>query len=96
MAHSFLRRRSLALQRRATGWGGDACLCFSLTRELLHNKRLQPINMSASTTAQTVFSIGYDFHVGNGTTGADNGNVWSIYNYRDRTRDHSPMTRSTA
>jgi RHS repeat-associated protein len=45
--------------------------------------------MSASTPSQTVFSIGYDFHIGNGTSGADNGNVWGIYNYRDRSRDQS-------
>src|SRR6185437_16016786 len=38
---------------------------------------------------QTVFSIGYDFHVGNGTSGSDNGNVWNIYNFRDRSRDQS-------
>jgi hypothetical protein len=31
------------------------------------------------------------FHAGNGTagTGTDNGNVWGIYNYRDRNRDQS-------
>jgi RHS repeat-associated protein len=39
--------------------------------------------------APTVFSIGYDFHLGNGTAGADNGNVYNIYNYRDRSRDQS-------
>lgn len=42
--------------------------------------------MSANVPSQTVFSIGYDFHVGNGTSGNDNGNVWNIYNYRDRSR----------
>ena len=61
----------------------------AITSAFSYNKRLQPVNMSASAPSQTVFSIGYDFHVGNGTTGADNGNVWSIYNYRDRTRDQS-------
>ena len=47
--------------------------------------------MAASSPTQTVFSIGYDFHAGNGTarSGSDNGNVWNIYNYRDRTRDQS-------
>jgi RHS repeat-associated protein len=54
-----------------------------------YNKRLQPINMSASSPGQTVFSIGYDFHVGNGTSGADNGNVWGITNYKDNTRNQS-------
>ena len=47
--------------------------------------------MSASTPSQTVFSIGYDFHAGNGTAGSgtDNGNVYGIYNYRDRNRDQA-------
>src|SRR6266478_3222986 len=45
--------------------------------------------MSASAPSQTVFSIGYDFHVGNGTSGADNGNVWGIANYKDTTRNQS-------
>ena len=45
--------------------------------------------MSASAPSQTVFSIGYDFHVGNGTTGTDNGNVWGITNYKDNTRNQS-------
>jgi len=54
-----------------------------------YNKRLQPINMSASAPGQTVFSIGYDFHVGNGASGTDNGNVWGITNYKDNTRNQS-------
>ena len=37
----------------------------------------------------SLFSIGYDFHVGNGTLGTNNANVWNIYNFRDRTRDQS-------
>ncbi len=61
----------------------------TITNTFSYNKRLQPINMSANAPSQTVFSIGYDFHVGNGTTGADNGNVFAIYNFRDRTRDQS-------
>jgi hypothetical protein len=38
-----------------------------------------------------VFSFGYDFHAGNGTagTGTDNGNIWNLYHFRDRTRDQS-------
>ena len=42
--------------------------------------------MSANAPSQTVFYIGYDFHVGNGTTGSDNGNVFGITNYKDKTR----------
>jgi len=58
--------------------------------------------MSATAPSQTVFSIGYDFHAGNGTAGSgtDNGNVWGIYNYRERTRDqtftYDPLNRLTS
>src|SRR6478752_1333411 len=45
--------------------------------------------MSANAPSQTVFSIGYDFHVGNGTSGADNGNVFGVTNYKDTTRSQT-------
>lgn len=45
--------------------------------------------MSAAAPSQTVFSIGYDFHVGNGTSGANNGNVFGITNYKDTTRSQT-------
>jgi len=69
------------------GSGGPA----SITNTFNYNKRLQPVAMSAATASQSVFSIGYDFHAGTGTagTGSDNGNVYGIYNYRDRSRDQS-------
>src|SRR6185437_9470916 len=60
-----------------------------INNNFTYNSRLQPVTVSAVAPSQTVFSIGYDFHVGNGTTGSDNGNVWNIYNFRDRTRDQS-------
>jgi hypothetical protein len=41
--------------------------------------------MSASAPSQTVFSIGYDFHLGNG----NNGNVFGITNYKDNSRNQS-------
>jgi hypothetical protein len=68
---------------------GNAAAFAGITNTFNYNKRLQPINMSASAPSQTVFSIGYDFHVGNGTTGANNGNVWGITNYKDNTRNQS-------
>src|SRR5712671_2496678 len=55
--------------------------------------------MSATAPSQTVFSIGYDFHLGNGTmgSGTDNGNVWGITNYKDTTRNqtftYDPLNR---
>jgi hypothetical protein len=51
--------------------------------------------MSATASSQTVFSIGYDFHAGNGTanSGADNGNVYGnvygITNYKDQNRNQA-------
>ncbi|HEX3103249.1 MAG TPA: hypothetical protein VHQ22_02290 [Terriglobales bacterium] len=42
-----------------------------ITNAFSYNKRLQPLAMSASSPSQTVFSIGYDFHLSAG----DNGNV---------------------
>lgn len=60
-----------------------------ITNAFTYNKRLQPVNMSANAPGQTVYSIGYDFHVGNGTSGADNGNVFGITNYKDTTRSQT-------
>jgi hypothetical protein len=62
---------------------GNGGASTGITSAFTYNKRLQPMNMSATAPSQTVFSIGYEFHVANGTTGSDNGNVWNIYNYRD-------------
>ncbi|HET9184487.1 MAG TPA: RHS repeat-associated core domain-containing protein [Candidatus Angelobacter sp.] len=56
-----------------------------ITSTFTYNKRLQPVNISANTPSQTVFSIGYDFHLGAG----DNGNVFGITNYKDMTRSQS-------
>jgi YD repeat-containing protein len=64
---------------------GNSGTFAGITNSFSYNKRLQPVNMSANAPSQTVFSIGYDFHVGNGTTGADNGNVFGITNYKDTT-----------
>jgi RHS repeat-associated protein len=62
-----------------------------ITNSFSYNKRLQPLTIAASTPSQTVFSIGYDFHAGNGTagSGADNGNVWGMTNYKDNTRSQT-------
>lgn len=57
----------------------------TITSSFSYNKRLQPVNMSASASSQTVFSIGYDFHLASG----DNGNVYGITNYRDQTRNQT-------
>ena len=60
---------------------GNGAAFAGITSIFSYNKRLQPVNMSATAPSQTVFSIGYEFQAGNGTagTGADNGNVWNLY-----------------
>jgi YD repeat-containing protein len=70
-----------------SGSGGAA----SITNTFTYNKRLQPVTMSAATSSATVFSIGYDFHAGNGTagSGSDNGNVFGITNYKDSSRNQT-------
>ncbi|HEX7289216.1 MAG TPA: hypothetical protein VF532_23730 [Candidatus Angelobacter sp.] len=49
--------------------------------------------MSASAPSQTVFSIGYDFHLNNG----NNGDVFGITNFKDNTRNqtftYDPLNR---
>src|SRR6185437_7294447 len=69
------------------GSGGAA----SITNTFTYNKRLQPVTMSAATSSATVFSIGYDFHAGNGSAGSgtDNGNVFGITNYKDSSRNQT-------
>jgi hypothetical protein len=61
---------------------GNSGTFAGITNAFSYNKRLQPLAMSASAPSQTVFSIGYDFHLGNG----DNGNVFGITNYKDQNR----------
>ncbi len=73
-----------------TGFVSGASGSFTgINNAYSYNKRLQAVNMSASSPSQTVFSIGYDFHLGNGTSGTDNGNVWGITNYKDSSRNQS-------
>jgi YD repeat-containing protein len=79
----------LSLTNFVSGSGGAA----AITNTFTYNKRLQPVNMSAVAGSQTVFSIGYDFHLGNG----DNGNVFGITNYKDSNRNqtftYDPLNR---
>jgi RHS repeat-associated protein len=70
----------LSLTGFVSGYSGTFA---GITNAFAYNKRLQPLTMSATAPSQTIYSIGYDFHVGNGTSGADNGNVFGITNYKD-------------
>jgi hypothetical protein len=81
------------------GFSGNSGTFAGITNAFSYNKRLQPLNMSATfgSPLQTVFSIGYDLHLGNGTSGSDNGNVWGITNNKDTTRNqtftYDPLNR---
>ncbi|HET9281579.1 MAG TPA: RHS repeat-associated core domain-containing protein, partial [Candidatus Angelobacter sp.] len=76
-----------------TGFVSGSGGVTAITNSFSYSKRLQPVTMSATTPNQTVFSIGYDFHAGNG----DNGNVYGITNYKDTTRNqtftYDPLNR---
>jgi hypothetical protein len=56
-----------------------------ITNSFSYNKRLQPVNMAASSPIQTIFSINCDFQLGSG----NNGNVWGIVNNPDSSRNQS-------
>ncbi|HXH86717.1 MAG TPA: hypothetical protein VNI35_07805, partial [Nitrospira sp.] len=64
---------------------GQSATFTGITNSFTYNNRLQPINMSAVSPTQTVFSIGYDFHWQN----SDNGNVYAITNFRDSARNQT-------
>jgi hypothetical protein len=42
---------------------GNSGTFAGITNAFSYNKRLQPLAMSVAAPSQTVFSIGYDFHV---------------------------------
>ena len=95
--HCFIAGTSESM--RAATYGPDGALTgfisgkttsfAGITNSFTYNQRLQPINMSAVSPSATVFSLNYDFHVGNGTSGSDNGNVWGITNNKDATRSQT-------
>ena len=64
------------------GWQGTTgAVAVSNT----YNSRLQPIVMSAVTgLGAPVLNLTYNFNLGNGTSGTDNGNVISVTNANDR------------
>ncbi|HXB21392.1 MAG TPA: hypothetical protein VNV88_08425, partial [Candidatus Solibacter sp.] len=72
---------------------GQSASFTGITSSFSYNKRLQPVNMTASSPGQTVFSINYDFHLASG----NNGNVWGITNNRDTSRNqtftYDPLNR---
>jgi RHS repeat-associated protein len=89
---SYVTAATYGRDSELTGFvSGNSGTFAGITNAYSYNKRLQPVNMSATAPSQTVYSIGYDFHAGNGTaaTGTDNGNVFGITNYKDTTRNQS-------
>lgn len=53
-----------------------------MTIQNSYNSRLQPVVLSADTSAATILSLSYDFHVGAG----DNGDIYQIVNNKDGNR----------
>jgi RHS repeat-associated protein len=52
-----------------------------------YNNRLQPVLVSASTySGASILNLTYNFNLGNGTSGSDNGNVIQIANGKDSNR----------
>jgi RHS repeat-associated protein len=79
---------------------GNSTAFSGITNKFLYTPRLQPCRMIASiggtlpalcgdTAHGNLLDLGYDFHLGNGATGADNGNVFGITNYKDSTRNQT-------
>lgn len=66
----------------ATFNNGYAAGFSGISNTFSYNSRLQPATIQAVSPGATVFSIGYDFHLGSG----DNGNVYQVTNYKDNSR----------
>jgi RHS repeat-associated protein len=80
---------------------GNSGTFAGITNAFTYNVRLQPVNVSAVTPGQQkVISLGYDFHLGNGTSGSDNGNVYGFSNGKDpdrsRTFNYDALNRLTS
>ncbi len=63
-----------------------------------YNNRLQPVLISASTASgAAILNLTYNFNLGNGTTGTDNGNVIQIANGKNSNRTqnfvYDPLNR---
>ncbi len=81
---------------------GQTTSFAGITNSFSFNNRLQPCRMTSGTGAMpssctdinaghvgNVVDISYDFHVGNGTSGSDSGNVWGIINNKDTSRNQT-------
>ena len=99
---NYITGATYAPDNSITGFvNGPSGTFAGITNTFSYNQRLQPVNISAVTPSQQkVFAIGYDFHVGNGTTGSDNGNVWGVTNVKDpsrgRTFNYDALNRLTS
>jgi RHS repeat-associated protein len=66
-----------------TGYiNGSSSTFAGITNSFSYDPRLQPVFLQASTPTNTIFNLGYDFHLGN----MDNGDVWQRINNLDPTR----------
>lgn len=83
------------------GWTNGSCsgaIYNGDTVSNTYNNRLQPVLISASTaTGSQILNLTYNFNLGNGTSGKDNGNVIQIANGKDSNRTqnfiYDPLNR---
>ena len=93
---NYVTSTTYAPDSELTGFISGYSTSFAgITNAFSYNKRLQPLAMSANAPSQTVFSIGYDFHLGNGTIWR--GQRQCLRNHQLQRHTHairrSPMTR---
>lgn len=82
----------------ATGLVGPSGSYDGSTISNTYNNRLQPVSMTASTyTGTPILNLTYNFNLGNGTSGTDNGNVIQIVNGKNNNRTqnfvYDPLNR---
>ena len=80
------------------GWSDGTPSYAGTSLSNTYNNRLQPVLISATTPSNaSILKLTYNFNLGNGTTGSDNGNVIQIANGKDGNRTqnflYDPLNR---
>lgn len=88
------------LATAVVGWTNGSCYgaYYNYTISNTYNNRLQTVVISANTqTGSPILNLTYNFNLGNGATGSDNGNVIQIANGKDNNRTqnfiYDPLNR---
>jgi RHS repeat-associated protein len=93
---NYAKGATYGADKSLSGFVSGSSNSFSgITTTFIYNNRLQPCRIMASGTGAiatnctnswgNVLDLNYDFHPGNG----DNGNVYTITNYRDQSRNQT-------